>query len=196
MAGTEYIYHRTVVGYHGCDRQTVERVLLEHGSLAPSNNRYDWLGAGIYFWEHGPRRALEFAEWKQRRGEITEPAVLGAYIHLGRCFDLTDTWVTRQLHSHYTRLHTLFEKHGRTLPKNRPAGPRKSDLVLRELDCAVVNFSLDTLKAEGKVFQTVRGIFVEGDPAYRGAKVHVASHIQIAVRDRSCILGYFLPGWR
>jgi hypothetical protein len=85
-----YVYHRLVVGYHGCDRATVERVLvlLEHESLEPSNNTYDWLGRGIYFWEHGYKRALEFAEWKEKRGDLTEPTVLGAYIHLGRCFEV------------------------------------------------------------------------------------------------------------
>ena len=39
----------------------------------------------------------------------------------------------------------------------------------------------------------MRGVFVEGEPAYPGARIHSRSHIQIAVRDPACILGYFLP---
>ena len=46
---------------------------------------------------------------------------------------------------------------------------------------------------EGVYFQTVRGVFVEGDPAYAGAGMRTKTHIQIAVRDPACILGYFKP---
>ena len=42
-------------------------------------------------------------------------------------------------------------------------------------------------------YQTVRGVFVEGEPAYDGAGIYTRTHVQIAVRDRACILGYFLP---
>ncbi len=85
-----FAYHRMIVGYHGCDRATVEAVILGGAKLRPSKNVWDWLGHGIYFWEHGPHRALEFARDQQKRGIVQTPAVLGAYIHLGNCFDLTD----------------------------------------------------------------------------------------------------------
>jgi hypothetical protein len=119
-----YVYHRLVVGYHGCGRATVERVLLllEHESLEPSNNTYDWLGRGIYFWEHGYKRALEFAEWKEKRGDLTEPTVLGAYIHLGRCFDLTDTEATQSLRAYYERLESVLAESGEPMPQNRKGG--------------------------------------------------------------------------
>ena len=45
----------------------------------------------------------------------------------------------------------------------------------------------------GPFFQTIRGVFVEGPPAYPGAGFHIKSHVQIAVRDPGSILGYFLP---
>ncbi len=53
------VYQRLVIGYHGCDRTVAEDVLLRGGTLKPSANPYDWLGKGIYFWEHGPDRGLE-----------------------------------------------------------------------------------------------------------------------------------------
>ena len=91
-----FSYHRLVVGYHGCDRSVVEGVLLHDKPLAPSNNRFDWLGKGIYFWEHGPRRALEFAQWKKTLScrQIAcptlgncaqDPQPLGAVCQAGRC---------------------------------------------------------------------------------------------------------------
>ena len=52
-----------VLGYHGCDRAVGERVLANKVHLKASNNDYDWLGTGIYFWENSPRRALEWAKY-------------------------------------------------------------------------------------------------------------------------------------
>ncbi len=198
LTSSPYAYHRLVVAYHGCDLSTLEGVLLRDEPLAASDNLYDWLGKGVYFWEHGPRRALEFARWKQKRGEIDEPAVLGAYIHLGRCFELTDTWATSQLAEHYEELAVRLAALGQSVPENRPGGPGDFDLVLRYRDCAVLNLAVsrhDTGPAtEGGVhFQTVRGVFVEGEPAFDGAGMRTKTHIQIAVRDPGCILGYFKP---
>lgn len=45
-------YDRTVIAYHGCDVETAER-LLSGEPFKPSQNDYDWLGEGIYFWEYG-----------------------------------------------------------------------------------------------------------------------------------------------
>lgn len=59
-------YDRTVLAYHGCDAETAEH-LLAGDPFKPSVNDFDWLGQGIYFWEHGPDRALRFAEDQQRR---------------------------------------------------------------------------------------------------------------------------------
>lgn len=192
-----YLYHRLVVGYHGCDRATAERVLIDGEHLRPSSNRFDWLGEGIYFWEHGHRRAAEFARWKKGRGDIEEPFVLGAYIHLGRCFDLTDTWATSQLGAYYDVLRDNLERSDEPMPENRAAGPGDFDLVLRDLDCAVLNLALKTFDDEVQdyalYFQTVRGVFVEGEPVYEGARIQAKTHVQIAVRDTTCILGYFRP---
>lgn len=40
-----------VLGYHGCDRAVGEKVLANKEHLRASDNDYDWLGTGIYFWE-------------------------------------------------------------------------------------------------------------------------------------------------
>ena len=51
-----------VLGFHGCDQSVAEKVLNsseEH--LIPSENDYDWLGDGIYFWLNDPQRAYEWA---------------------------------------------------------------------------------------------------------------------------------------
>src|SRR5262249_2886859 len=53
----------------------------------PSINDWDGLGHGIYFWEHAPERALRWAR-ERYRGRRQRPAVVGAHLQLGRCFDL------------------------------------------------------------------------------------------------------------
>lgn len=187
-------YHRLVVGYHGCDRSIGEGVLLRGASLKPSSNRYDWLGKSIYFWEHGPERAWEFADWKRKRGEIRDPFVVGAYVHLGRCFDLTDTFATSQLSAFYESLVAAMAVANKPMPRNRSAGGSDFDLVLRDLDCAVLNWGLDGLEREQDVrYDTVRGVFPEGEAAFPGAKILVKTHVQIAVRAPECIVGYFRP---
>ncbi len=40
-------------------------------------------------------------------------------------------------------------------------------------------------------FDTVRGMFTEGEPLYEGAGFHARNHIQICVRNPRCIKGYF-----
>src|SRR5262245_6700599 len=96
-------YERVVVGFHGCDAEVARKVLAGKALLKLSANLYDWLGGGIYFWEHGPARAYEWAlEQARLRGDrIREPAVLGARINLGVCLDLLDTANTKILGRRY-----------------------------------------------------------------------------------------------
>ena len=78
-----------VLGYHGCGAR-VARKLLNGDNFRRSENDYDWLGHGIYFWESNPRRGLDFAKELKKRGKaIGTPALVGAVIDLGFCLDLT-----------------------------------------------------------------------------------------------------------
>ena len=195
MTGT-LEYQRLIVAYHGCDAAVAERVLLGRAELQPSDNPYDWLGRGIYFWEHGPRRALEWAKELKRREprKVRHPAVLGAYINLGFCFDLLDRRYTQALTDAYPAFVASRRALDQPLPRNRPAGGSR-DHVLRFLDCAMINWFLEEVAhAAGRpVFQTVRGAFIEGERAFPGSGICAKTHIQIAVRDLGCILGYFRP---
>lgn len=186
-------YQRMIIGYHGCDATTVNEVLVDGQPLTPSENDYDWLGPGIYFWEHGPQRAYRWACEKAKRDDsINTPAVLGAYIHLGRCFDLLDIRNTELLRRMYPAF--LRFSAGKPLPQNEsPPGGAGEDLVLRKLDCAVVKWSLDRLREQEDDRQTVRCVFTEGEPAFPESRIMLKSHIQVAVRDPACILGFFKP---
>jgi hypothetical protein len=47
------------VAYHGCDESVVTDILVRGETLKASANDYDWLGRGVYFWEHGPDRIFK-----------------------------------------------------------------------------------------------------------------------------------------
>ncbi len=42
-------------------------------------------------------------------------------------------------------------------------------------------------------FDTIRGIFTEGGPAYKGAGIQTKNHIQVCIRNLNCIKGFFIP---
>jgi hypothetical protein len=194
-AGTLSKNNRLVFAYHGCERQLRDQVLRGEEELKESNNDYDWLGKGIYFWENGPTRALEWAKDLKKRGKINEPAVIGAIIDLGNCFDLLDVRYPKILQSHYPLLKRRFDDRKLQLPQNLPAGANDHDLLLRKRDCLIVNSTIALLNSTPpKVsIDTVRSVFQEGGAAFDGSGFFLKSHIQIAVRNPACIRGYFLP---
>ncbi len=184
-------YARLIVGYHGCDESVAEKVLAGVDGFKPSVNEYDWLGRGIYFWEHGVDRAYRFALEQQKRGKVKKPTVVGALIQLGLCFDLLDTRFTADVSKIYPLLRNLWKAQGLEVPKNKGGSPDKK---LRFLDCAVLNAYLTGLEEKaGKKYQTVRGAFREGRPVFRNSCIYAETHIQIAVRDPACIVGVFRP---
>ena len=67
--------------------------ILSGEPFKQSNNDYDWLGPGIYFWEANPLRGFHFAREarKRRASNIKQLFVIGAVISLGLCLDLTTT---------------------------------------------------------------------------------------------------------
>jgi len=183
-------YDRTVIAYHGCDAATAEH-LLRGEPFKKSQNDYDWLGEGIYFWEYGADRALKFAQDQQRRKKVQTPAIVGALIQLGRCFDLMDTRFTDELPLAFDMLKKLHETQQRALPENAGQTP---DKLLRHRDCALLNFYLSWLvENRGDLYDTVRCGFVEGPPAFEGSGIRHRSHVQIAVRNPACVVGIFRP---
>lgn len=128
------------IGFHECDK-SVGEMILRGGNLKPSNNDYDWLGHGVYFWENNERRALQFAQEAatRRSSSITEPFVIGAVIDLGYCLDLTDMSCLAEIKQSYEALRDAFVKAGRVLPINKNIG-ENGDLLLRHLDCAVIEY--------------------------------------------------------
>lgn len=159
--------------------------------MNPSENRWDWLGSGIYFWEQNPVRALEYAEecaaGKQRNsGRIEIPFIVGAIIELGNCLNLVEPKSIVALKHAHDRLEVTVKESGDKMPINKGAN--------RMLDCAVVQFVHESQKRESEeTFDTVRSAFQEGEPIYPGSNFTQRLHIEVCIINADLIKGYFLP---
>jgi hypothetical protein len=185
------VSHSLVVGYHGCDVRVARKVISLNESLHPSDNPWDWLGHGCYFWEDSPARAKQWAEAESKRRDsfIKRPAVVGAIINLGNCLNLADAEALKQVRAAYDEYERVCNSGGIEKAKNRGL-----DLRARYLDCAVMESLHQLRQEEGKpAFDTVRGFFIEGRELYDGAGFRELDHIQICVRSLDQIIGFFWP---
>lgn len=179
-----------VFGFHGCDKSIFDQVIKDGIPMKKSQNSYDWLGNGIYFWENNYQRALE---WAMASPKIKEPAVIGAVIDLGCCLNLTDSGSVEYLKRGYEILKVRCEQAEKPLPQNRPS-KKGGDVLLRDLDCAVIQQIHDFNKEHNKpCFDSVRGIFVEGSAPYEGSEFREKTHVQLCIVNPNCIKGYFSP---
>ena len=188
-----------ILGFHGCDETIRDRVVSEKGFLlSESRNDYDWLGNGVYFWENNYQRALQYATDLMNnpikgKSEITKPSVIGAVIDLGFCMDLLDTEYLKLLRAGYDFLLDTNKTYEFDIPENRPI-EKQGDLLIRKLDCSVIETVHQINRdLEKPNFDTVRGVFFEGDNLYPNAGFKEKNHIQIAIRNPNCIKGYFIP---
>lgn len=180
----ETLTNAVVLAYHGCSKDVANRIFSEKDThLKPSSNLYDWLGSGIYFWEADPVRGYE---WAVENYGLGDADVVGAAIHLGRCLNLMSRRDIEALAKTYDLLKNQFDSAGKELPKNGATG--KS----RKLDCAVIE-KLHAVRKENALpsYDTVRGLFTEGGPAFLGSEIQAKTHIQICVRETRVIKGYF-----
>jgi hypothetical protein len=146
-----HVLPRRVVGFHGCRRNFALALLagrITAQAWRKSQNDYDWLGEGVYFLEHAPGRAWQWA--LERHGD--NAAVVAAEISLERCLDLADTAFTDLLQKAYRGTRILYEREGWSLPKNKGR-----EFKLRRLDRLIIDsMTKATDGPSGLRFQTVR----------------------------------------
>lgn len=193
-----------LVVYHGCDITTRDDLVsgrLKH--LSHSNNRYDWLGPGAYFFEGDVERALLFAEAAHRNPDrrytakpIATPAVVGAILQVQSWLDMTTQAGIREFSLAYQAFTDGRHAAGKPIPANRPANSSDSDVIYRALDNAVFTWLHDARASQdppAPPFQAVRAAFHQGEKVAPTSGFHVNTHIQISLRDNHCIVGWFLP---
>jgi hypothetical protein len=180
-----------IIGYHSCDRELALDVLVGKKELISSENAWDWLGGGVYFWEQDPQRAADYANnvacgRQYNKKKIKTPFIIGAIIQLGNCLNLVESQSLSILDAAYKGLKKLTEESGAELPKN--------DGPIRALDCAVLKYVHQSRKESGEApYDTVRSAFDEGVKVYPDANFTSQHHIQVCVINQAVIKGYFLP---
>lgn len=185
-----------VLGFHGCDESVAFDVVCGKTRLRKSENDYDWLGNGIYFWENNQTRALQWANYLKKypsrskeKSPIVKPAVLGAVISLGHCLDLLESDSLLLVKEAYKTLKEASKDAGWELPENTQG----SDLRLRRLDCAVIQSIHRSLRDSRYPYDSVRGMFSEGKELYPNSGFKEKDHVQICICNPNCIKGLFLP---
>ena len=167
---------RRVDGFHGTTEANAESI-LENG-FNPSENPYDWLGGGVYFFQDAPHAAHDYAK-KYCREHGGEPAVLRSQIRLASCADLFDT----ELNDIFGAIYEKYSQVNESIPVNRGG--------YRPLDRTVMDYACLILKEDYNArVQCVRAIFIEVDEEERlfpGSLIYRTSHVQIAVRDTTLI---------
>lgn len=116
---------------------------------------------------------------------------MGAIIDLKHCLDLTEFKNLQILKSGYDTLKEMLDTQGLELPKNIDVGGSK-DLLIRHLDCAVIKTIHENNEADNR-YDSVRGMFIEGNSPYPNAGFREKNHVQVCIRNPNCIKGYFLP---
>lgn len=193
-----------LIGFHGCDKSRQQELLISSSTMPVSEEPFDWLGHGMYFWENNADRALEWAKNKENKGSIKEAAVIGAVIDLGYCCDLLDASFIKMVALYFDLMKIELKKFGKDVPVNRDIkSDAHGDKVLRELDCATIEFMHEQIRTQYKkdissnnhsslkLFDSVRGVFTEGGEAYTGSGFWAKSHLQICIRNANCIKGFF-----
>lgn len=179
-------YDRVVIGYHGTRKETARRIVNHETTYKASRNDDDWLGNGIYFWEHAPQQAWEWA--RKRYAASTQIAVLGSLIRLGTCLDLLDPKNGELLRDYHADMTEALENAGTRYRKNVRAH--------KYLDCATLEYAYAALEEVDVDVQTCRGVYVPtGNTRKRlweGSWLSRDAHIQLCVRDPACIIGTWL----
>jgi hypothetical protein len=116
---------------------------------------------------------------------------------LGKCLDLLDQNNLLIVKTAFDNFKKLCEIAGVELPENRNSKntnlENNNDLLIRNLDCSVIQNVHQNYSSAKARFDSVRGMFTEGDALYDNSGFRMKDHIQIAVRNPNCIKGYFLP---
>ena len=196
----------TILGFHGCELSVRNKLVNNPNEIEISRESYDWLGHGMYFWENNYTRALQWADERVKSGKYKQAAVLGAVLQIGRCCDFLDSKYTELVGRYYEATRQEYEQMGKTLPKNVDLGSdRHHDKLLRLLDCTVIENMHKLIKqsyandisekgySTAPIFDSTRGAFYEGGPAFEGAGISKKSHIQICIRNLNCIKVFFIP---
>ncbi len=170
------------IGFHGTSRAALPHLLAR--DIRSSDQHFEWLGTGFYFWQDSPWRARQWAEGCYG----SDAAVIIARIDLEGCLDLLNPrWQHEVAHADFDFVFQCVIE-GRTIPEN-------SDRGNHARDAATINWYCDRAPATGPKVRSVRAIFEEGEPIFEASKIRSKSHVQVAVRDLTAIVEIEEASW-
>lgn len=187
-----------LIAYHGCDITVRDDLvkgkikLLDH-----SQNAYDWLGPGAYFFEGDVQRAIMFAEASHANPDkrytkrpIATPAAVGAVLCVSSWLDMT----TQAGILEFANALEGMRASNDPMPVNQRADDDDSDIIHRALDNAVFTF-LHKLREKFDLapFDAIRGAFPQGAEVAEKSGFRRHTHVQLALRNDACVVGWFLP---
>ena len=108
-----------LIGFHGCDEETRNKLLSAPNEIKISKKKYDWLGNGMYFWENNYERAFQWAKDKQKRKAIKKPAVIGAVLQLNYCCDFLDSEYINTVKHYYKLMESFYKIAEQHYPKTK-----------------------------------------------------------------------------
>ena len=182
------------IGFHGCEKNVGIDLILHPNRIHMSAHDYEWLGHGFYVWENNYDRALDWAS--NHYPKFKGPFAIGVVYTLEKCLDLTDKHFIELLSKDYPEFLLDLKRMGTSVPQNTDLkGVPNPGGVLRFLDCFLIEHvhSVNDIAEDIPYFDSVRGAFTEGTPAYPGTQFGDKNHIQVCVRNKKCIKGFFLP---
>ena len=191
-----------LVAYHGCDAVVRDDLVTQRlKKLDHSQNAYDWLGPGAYFFEGDLKRAILFAEASAANPEkmftrrpIATPAAVGAVLCVSSWLDMTTQDGLGEFSRALEGMIVAFQEEQKPLPDNKPAADDDVDIIHRALHSAVFRFMHEMREQlEYAPFDAVRGAFPQGAAIAENSGFRQHTHVQIAVRNNDCIMGWFLP---
>jgi hypothetical protein len=155
--------------------------LVSGEDFEPSDDDDEWFGRGIYFWEHAFKQAWWWARGHKRH---PRPAVIGAVIRLGNCFDLIDPGNVDVLRDFHDAMVAELRAGGIKPPLNVRTG--------RRLNCALFNYVYRYCERTEQPIDTARAVYVPTSRRKRvvpGSWISEETHIQVCVRNPRSILG-------
>jgi len=167
---------REVIGFHGTSRAALPHLLAR--DIRSSDQHFEWLGTGFYFWQDSPWRAHQWADGRYGSGGV----VVVARINLDGCLDLVNPYWQAEVRDADFEFVLHCVAHEQQIPVNTDRGSHARD-------AATINWYCDRTAADGlNPVRSVRAIFEEGEPIFESSKIRSRSHVQVAVRDLMAIV--------
>ncbi len=186
-----------IIGYHaGRDSKILEGVVNGDTRLLWSVSNSEWLGRGVYFWAFSLEHARRWETYLKKSASANGTGILRVKIELGDCLNLFEPSGTKRLKEAALILRKSIEKKpGVKLPENR--GISHGVPVERNLDCALIETANVIRQAEqdggsSPGYDSVISFGESGPEVISGSTIRLNSHIQVCVRNWSCLSDFGL----